>query len=75
MNLQKISAAHNTDNPVSGRVMIKAGVVKEGIVSVKIRYAIHKSMRVKMKWASRSITVNLKRFTGLLSRLKPNSRI
>nr|WP_269151721.1 GNAT family N-acetyltransferase [Sutcliffiella horikoshii] len=37
MNLHKIAAAHNTDNPASGRVMSKAGMVQEGIVRDMIR--------------------------------------
>ncbi|WP_102262662.1 GNAT family N-acetyltransferase [Mesobacillus jeotgali] len=39
MNIHKISAAHNTDNPASGRVMVKAGMVQEGIVRHMIRNA------------------------------------
>jgi [ribosomal protein S5]-alanine N-acetyltransferase len=37
MNLHKISAAHNTDNPASGRIMSKAGMVQEGIIRDMIR--------------------------------------
>ena len=37
MNLHKIAAAHNTDNPASGRIMSKAGMVQEGIVRDMIR--------------------------------------
>ncbi len=39
MNLHKISAAHNTDNPASGKVMKKAGMKQEGIVRHMIRNA------------------------------------
>lgn len=37
MNLHKISAAHNTDNPASGRLMSKAGMAQEGIIRDMIR--------------------------------------
>ena len=37
MNIHKISAAHNTDNPASGRIMSKAGMVQEGIIRHMIR--------------------------------------
>jgi [ribosomal protein S5]-alanine N-acetyltransferase len=37
MNIHKISAAHNTDNPASGRIMSKAGMVQEGIIRDMIR--------------------------------------
>jgi [ribosomal protein S5]-alanine N-acetyltransferase len=37
MNLHKISAAHNTDNPASGRIMSKAGMVQEGTIRDMIR--------------------------------------
>jgi [ribosomal protein S5]-alanine N-acetyltransferase len=39
MDLHKISAAHNTDNPASGKVMTKAGMKQEGIVRHMIRNA------------------------------------
>lgn len=39
MNVHKISAAHNTDNPASGRIMVKAGMEMEGIVRHMIRNA------------------------------------
>ncbi|RAZ79283.1 N-acetyltransferase [Planococcus halotolerans] len=37
MNVHKISAAHNTDNPASGRIMSKVGMQQEGIIRDKIR--------------------------------------
>ncbi|MEL3971667.1 GNAT family N-acetyltransferase [Rossellomorea oryzaecorticis] len=37
MSLHKISAAHNTDNPASGRIMSKAGMLQEGIIRDMIR--------------------------------------
>lgn len=37
MNIHKISAAHNTDNPASGRVMCKVGMELEGIIRHMIR--------------------------------------
>jgi [ribosomal protein S5]-alanine N-acetyltransferase len=37
MDLHKISAAHNTDNPASGRIMSKAGMVQEGTIRDMIR--------------------------------------
>jgi [ribosomal protein S5]-alanine N-acetyltransferase len=37
MNLHKISAAHNTDNPASGRIMSKAGMLQEGTIRNMIR--------------------------------------
>jgi [ribosomal protein S5]-alanine N-acetyltransferase len=37
MKLHKISAAHNTDNPASGRIMSKAGMIQEGTIRDKIR--------------------------------------
>ncbi|QFT89681.1 ribosomal-protein-S5-alanine N-acetyltransferase [Bacillus sp. THAF10] len=37
MNVHKISAAHNTDNPASGRIMRKAGMEKEGTIKHMIR--------------------------------------
>lgn len=39
MNIHKISAAHNTDNPASGRIMSKVGMEKEGIIRHMIRNA------------------------------------
>ncbi|WP_339173795.1 GNAT family protein [Solibacillus sp. FSL R5-0691] len=39
MNIHKISAAHNTDNPASGKIMSKAGMIKEGIIRHMIRNA------------------------------------
>ncbi|WP_044338619.1 GNAT family N-acetyltransferase [Rossellomorea aquimaris] len=39
MNVHKISAAHNTDNPASGRIMEKAGMEQEGIIRHMIRNA------------------------------------
>ncbi|MGM0751859.1 MAG: GNAT family N-acetyltransferase [Bacillota bacterium] len=39
MNVHKISAAHNTDNPASGRIMTKAGMEQEGIIRDMIRNA------------------------------------
>jgi [ribosomal protein S5]-alanine N-acetyltransferase len=32
MNIHKISAAHNTDNPASGKIMRKVGMVQEGVI-------------------------------------------
>jgi [ribosomal protein S5]-alanine N-acetyltransferase len=37
MNIHKISAAHNTDNEASGKIMRKAGMVKEGVIRHMIR--------------------------------------
>ncbi|WP_409254335.1 GNAT family N-acetyltransferase [Bacillus sp. SCS-153A] len=37
MNVHKISAAHNTDNPASGKVMRKVGMQQEGIIRDMIR--------------------------------------
>jgi [ribosomal protein S5]-alanine N-acetyltransferase len=37
MKVHKVSAAHNTDNPASGKVMSKAGMVKEGVIRDMIR--------------------------------------
>lgn len=37
MNIHKISAAHNIDNPASGKVIVKAGMIKEGIIRHMIR--------------------------------------
>ncbi|KAB8135747.1 GNAT family N-acetyltransferase [Gracilibacillus oryzae] len=39
MNVHKISAAHNIDNPASGKVMRKAGMEKEVIIKHMIRNA------------------------------------
>ncbi|WP_277678311.1 GNAT family N-acetyltransferase [Gracilibacillus dipsosauri] len=39
MNIHKIAAAHNTDNPASGKVMVKAGLVQEGVIRHMIRNA------------------------------------
>ncbi|WP_261134808.1 GNAT family N-acetyltransferase [Bacillus sp. Marseille-Q3570] len=39
MNIHKIAAAHNIDNPASGKVMGKAGMVQEGIIRHMIRNA------------------------------------
>jgi ribosomal-protein-alanine N-acetyltransferase len=41
MNVHKISAAHNTDNPASGRIMSKAGMEQEGIIRHMIRNYKH----------------------------------
>lgn len=37
MNIHKISAAHNTDNPASGRIMRKVGMEQEGVIRHMIR--------------------------------------
>lgn len=37
MNVHKISAAHNTDNPASGKIMGKAGMEQEGTIKHMIR--------------------------------------
>lgn len=37
MNIHKIAAAHNTDNPASGKVMGKAGMEQEGTIRHMIR--------------------------------------
>ncbi|MGD6957389.1 GNAT family N-acetyltransferase [Rossellomorea aquimaris] len=37
MNAHKLTAAHNTDNPASGRIMEKAGMKQEGIIRHMIR--------------------------------------
>jgi [ribosomal protein S5]-alanine N-acetyltransferase len=37
MNIHKISAAHNTDNPASGKIMSKVGMIQEGIIKHMIR--------------------------------------
>lgn len=39
MNVHKISAAHNLDNPASGIIMKKNGMVQEGVVRHMIRNA------------------------------------
>ncbi|PFA62821.1 GNAT family N-acetyltransferase [Bacillus sp. AFS015802] len=39
MKVHKISAAHNTDNPASGRIMEKAGMKQEGVIRHMIRNA------------------------------------
>lgn len=39
MNIHKISAAHNTDNPASGRMMSKVGMAQEGVIRHMIRNA------------------------------------
>ncbi|MGD6962344.1 GNAT family N-acetyltransferase [Fictibacillus phosphorivorans] len=39
MNIHKISAAHNTDNPASGRIMEKVGMEQEGTIKHMIRNA------------------------------------
>jgi ribosomal-protein-alanine N-acetyltransferase len=39
MNIHKISAAHNTDNPASGKIMEKVGMQKEGLIRHMIRNA------------------------------------
>ncbi|MBH0160473.1 GNAT family N-acetyltransferase [Fictibacillus sp. 26RED30] len=39
MDIHKISAAHNTDNPASGRIMIKVGMKQEGVIRHMIRNA------------------------------------
>ncbi|MCM2674458.1 GNAT family N-acetyltransferase [Alkalicoccobacillus plakortidis] len=41
MRVHKICAAHNTDNPASGKVMTKAGMQQEGIIRHMIRNAKH----------------------------------
>ncbi len=37
MNIHKIAAAHNTDNPASGKVMVKAEMEQEGTIRHMIR--------------------------------------
>lgn len=37
MNVHKISAAHNIDNPASGKIMSKVGMVQEGVIKHMIR--------------------------------------
>ena len=39
MQIHKISAAHNIDNPASGRIMQKVGMIQEGTVRAMIRNA------------------------------------
>ena len=39
MNVHKIAAAHNTDNPASGKVMKKVGMTQEGVIRHMIRNA------------------------------------
>lgn len=39
MNIHKISAAHNTDNPASGVIMSKVGMKQEGTIKHMIRNA------------------------------------
>lgn len=39
MNIHKISAAHNIDNPASGKIMSKVGMEQEGIIRHMIRNA------------------------------------
>ncbi|WP_090831988.1 MULTISPECIES: GNAT family N-acetyltransferase [unclassified Bacillus (in: firmicutes)] len=39
MNIHKISAAHNTDNPASGVIMAKVGMKQEGTIKHMIRNA------------------------------------
>lgn len=39
MNIHKISAAHNIDNPASGKIMSKVGMVQEGMIRHMIRNA------------------------------------
>lgn len=39
MNIHKISAGHNTDNPASGRIMAKVGMKQEGVIRHMIRNA------------------------------------
>ncbi|MGG3573874.1 GNAT family N-acetyltransferase [Bacillus gobiensis] len=39
MNIHKISAAHNLDNPASGKIMNKVGMEQEGIIRHMIRNA------------------------------------
>ncbi|MUK87882.1 GNAT family N-acetyltransferase [Ornithinibacillus sp. L9] len=37
MNIHKISAAHNVDNPASGKIMRKVGMKQEGVIRHMIR--------------------------------------
>ena len=39
MNIHKISAAHNIDNPASGKIMLKNGMEQEGTIKHMIRNA------------------------------------
>ena len=39
MQIHKIAAAHNTDNMASGKVMLKAGMVREGVIRHMVRNA------------------------------------
>lgn len=39
MNIHKISAAHNIDNPASGKIMSKVGMEQEGMIRHMIRNA------------------------------------
>ncbi|EPD50260.1 hypothetical protein HMPREF1210_02831 [Paenisporosarcina sp. HGH0030] len=39
MNIHKISAAHNSDNPASGKIMQKVGMKQEGLIRHMIRNA------------------------------------
>lgn len=39
MNVHKIAAAHNTDNPASGKIMQKVGMEQEGVIRHMIRNA------------------------------------
>jgi [ribosomal protein S5]-alanine N-acetyltransferase len=39
MNVHKISAAHNVDNPASGKIMLKNGMEQEGTIKHMIRNA------------------------------------
>lgn len=39
MNVHKISAAHNIDNPASGKIMRKVGMAQEGVIRHMIRNA------------------------------------
>lgn len=41
MNVHKISAAHNLDNPASGKIMLKNGMEQEGTIKHMIRNAKH----------------------------------
>lgn len=41
MNIHKISATHNIDNPASGRIMLKVGMKREGIIRHMIRKNNH----------------------------------
>lgn len=34
MNIHEIYAAHKTDNPASGNIMSKSGMVQEGIMTI-----------------------------------------